>query len=368
MRAPRLLLGAVLLLSSGATGAAPPDAPLGLTTPGPFRALFLDMPLADAGAPASPSLDVRYWLANDWSKPTVLLRGEKAVRLQGDAQTDSLQLGLTLPWRLAGGAPILRRLSTTLEARIFAAWGGWTDRPIEQWHAAVGSWNFERQLYPRDRVNLELSQEGGPTLAEVHSDRVALGDLVLRTQLVLAGMDGAGEPSRGALALRLDVKLPAGARSRLAGSGAPDVGIGLAATGRARWLTVHALASARFLSDLPRGFALQPRALQGGLDVSLVARLGAGVALVLEDRLSSPLFEPGWRLPVDQVEPEATVWYSLFKAHNQVSGGIRVREVTAFFSEDFTPGRRLASDPGPRWFYDSNAPDFVIGVAWAREL
>ncbi|BDG03195.1 DUF3187 family protein [Anaeromyxobacter oryzae] len=365
----RCALGALLLAAAPAR-AALPDAPLGVATPGPFRALFLDMPLADARAPAAIALDVRWWLANDWSKPTVLVRGGRTVSIQDDLQVDTLQVSLTVPWRRLVDAAFARRLSTTLEARAFVEWGGWTDRPIESWHGLVGSWNFERQLYPRDQVNLHLSEEGGHTIGDVHSDRLALADLVLRTQLELAstGADPAQPalPPRGALALRLDVKLPTGARGRFAGSGTADAGLGLAASGRTGRLTVHALASVRVVGGLPGSFALQPRRVQGGFDLSLVLRVGGGVALVLEDRLSSPLMEAGWKLAPDETEPEATVWYSLFRVHNQVSGGIRVGELTAFFSEDFTPGQRLPDDPGPRWFYDSNAPDVVFGLAWAR--
>jgi hypothetical protein len=164
------------------------------------------------------------------------------------------------------------------------------------------------------------------------------------------------------------VKLPTGSAGRLGGSGGVDAGIGLATTFlAARWLTAHALASVRAVSGLPREVALQPRRLQAGLDLSLVARLGP-IAVVLEDRISSPLFESGWRLP-DEVESAATAgWYSLFRPHNQLSGGLRWRELTVFFSEDFTPGARLPSDDGPGWFYESNAPDVVLGVAWARSL
>jgi hypothetical protein len=52
-----------------------------------------------------------------------------------------------------------------------------------------------------------------------------------------------------------------------------------------------------------------------------------------------------------------------------VSGGVRWRELTAFFSEDFTPGGRHPADPAAAaWFYESNAPDVVVGIAWARAL
>jgi hypothetical protein len=358
-------LGAILLSASGARAAT--DAPLGVTTPGPFRGLFLDLPLADAGPRLRTGLDLRWSLANEWSKPTAVTRGGRTVRLQEDAQADVVQASLTLPLRRFTAAPFARRLSTTLELRAVALWGGWTDRPIEGWHGLVQSWNFERQLYPRDDVNVSLAEDGGRTFGDVRSERVALGDLAVRTQLVLVGASPEDDtpPPRAAVALRLDVKLPTGDRGRFGGSGRPDAGLGLAATVRASWLTAHALADVRVIADLPGGLALQPRRFQGGLDVSLVARV-LGLALVLEDRISSPLMEAGWKLPADQLEPEATAWYALFRAHNQVSGGIRAGDVTVFFSEDFTIGWRLPNDPGPRWFYDSNAPDVVVGLSWAR--
>lgn len=364
-------VGALLLaLHASPVVAAAPDAPLGVATPGPFRGLFLDLPLADAGAPAALAIDVRWWLANDWSKPTVVSRDGRTVRLQGDAQYDTLQVAVTVPWRRFLRAPFARRLSTTVEAHASVIWGGWTDGLIEDWHRLIGSSNFQRQLSPRDRVHLRLSEDGGPTLADVHSAGVVLGDLVVRNQLVLVGVEPgpSGAPPRGAIAVRLDLKLPTGPLHRLGGSGGADAGLGLAGTVRAGPLTVHALASARVVSGLPQGFALQPRRLQAGGDLSLVLRVGRRVALLLEDRLSTPLMRSGWRLPANETQPEATTWYALFRAHNQVSGGVRIGEVTVFLSEDFTPGGRIASDPGPRWFYDSNAPDIVIGVSWARDL
>jgi hypothetical protein len=167
---------------------------------------------------------------------------------------------------------------------------------------------------------------------------------------------------------RADLKLPLGSLDELTGSGGLDAGAGLEASAAvAPWLTAHALASVRAVSRFPRAFPLQPRRIQGAGELSLVARFG-NVALLLEDRLVSALLQDGWSVSPDVREPEATAYYGLFRAHNQVSGGIRYRSVTVFLSEDFTPGRRLATDPGPRWFYDSNAPDVVLGVAWARTL
>lgn len=362
-------LAALLLAALAAPAAASPSAaPLGLSTPGPLRALFLDMPLADARGAPSTTVDVRWSMANSWSVPTVLVRGGDAVVVQLDAQIETLQLAAAVPWRILSGSALAMRLTTTVEARALVLWGGWSDGGIEGWHQVVSTTNFARQHWPRDRVGLTLAQAGGPRLVEVRSSRLALGDVALRTALRVAGAGPDEAPSRLTLALRLDLKLPAGRLARLGGSEGADAGLGAAVTLVAnRWLTAHAMASLRAVSDLPGGVALQPRRLQGGLDLSLVARLGP-VAVLLEDRVSSPLVENGWKLPPSQDDPYATAWYALAKPHNQLSLGLRWRELTASFSEDFTLGGRMAADRGPEWFYNSNAPDVVLGIAWARSL
>ena len=363
-----ITVASISIACAGEAAAAPADAPLGVVTPGPFRALFLDMPLADARGPARTTLDLRWSMANSWSMPATLTRGGKAVEVQLDAQIETLQLSVAIPWRRFFKSALAERLSTTFEARALAIWGGWSDGAIEAWHRLVNTTNFERNRWPRDSVAVRLAEVVGPHLVDAHSARLSLGDVVLRSALRLAGASPDEAQSRWTLALRLDVKLPAGSPERLGGSGGVDGGVGGAATFLAtRWLTAHALASMRAVSDLPREIALQPRRFQAGLDLSLVARLGA-IAVLLEDRISSPLFEGGWRLPASADVPAAAGWYALFRPHNQVSVGIRWRELTAFFCEDFTPGGRLAVDHAADWFYESNAPDVVFGMAWARSF
>jgi hypothetical protein len=358
------------LLATAAPARAVDDGPLGLRTPGVFRDLFLDMPLVDARSMGKGRLDLRWWFANDWSVPTQLARGGHVVRVQQDAQTDVLQLSVTLPWSRFGDAPWLARWQTGAELRLLRRWGGWSDGMIEQWHDAIGSWNFERQFYPRNAVNLTLAEEGGRTLADLHHPGTTLSDLALRTSgRLLSGTPRDDGTLPWALALRADLELPTGRLGALGGSGGLDAGLGLAATAApSHWLTLHGQGTLRLLPPLPDGFPLRPETLQWGLDLSIVMRLGGSVALIAEDRLSSPLFEGGWSLPRGQKEPEATAYYALFSPQNQLSGGVRIFDVTLFFSEDFTIGKRLASDPGPDWFYNSNAPDFVFGVSWARKL
>ncbi len=346
------------------------DGPLGLRTAGIFRELFLDMPAVDARGPDGARLDVRWWFANDWSVPTRLARGDRVVWVQHDAQSDVLQLSYTLPWSRLDSAPWLDRWWTTAELRVLTRWGGWSDGMIEEWHDVIGSWNFRREFHPRNGVNLTLAEEGGRTLADLHHPRTTLSDLALRTTgRLLTGETRDDGTLPWAIAIRADVELPTGRIGTLSGSGGLDAGLGLAATvAPARWFTLHGQSALRLVSPLPHGFPLRPSGLQWGLDLSIVVRLGSWVALLAEDRLSSPLFRGSWSLPAAQREPESTAYYALFRPYNQISGGLRIGAVTAFFSEDFTLGRRLAADPGPGWFYNSNAPDFVFGLSWVRGL
>jgi hypothetical protein len=350
--------------------AAASDAPLSVGTPGVFRSLFLELPLADARMQDAPAVDVRWWLANDWSVPTTLTRDGHVLRVQQDAQTDVLQLSASLPWSRLGKAAWLGRVRTSADLRLMERWGGFTDLPIERWHGLIGATRFQRDRYPADAVHLRLSEDGGASLADVHHAQPALSDLAVRTQAtLLEGGAGADGPSRWAVAARCDLKLPTGRLAVLGGSEGVDAGLGLAATlATAGWFTFHGMAALRLVSSLPRGFPLRVEPVQWGLDLSVVLRLDRRWALVLEDRVSSSLFQGGWSLPPGTKEPEPTAYYTLFKPYNQISGGLRIGEATVFLQEDFTPGGRVHGDPGPGWFYNSNSPDVVLGVAWARRL
>ena len=370
MRAAAAL--SLALLATAAPARAVDDGPLGVRTPGVFRDLFLDMPLADARGPSGPDagvrLDLRWWFSNDWSVPTRLARGDDVVWVQQDAQTDALELAATVPWSRLGAAPWLERWQTSAELRLLTRWGGWSDGMIEEWHDAIGSWNFQREYHPRNAVHLRLAEEGGRTLADLRGSGTTLSDLALRTSgRLLAGAPRDDGALPWAVALRADLELPTGWLAALGGSGGFEAGLGVAGTAAPLpWLTLHGQGAVRLVPPLARDFPLRPRTIQWGFDLAVVVRLWDRVALVAEDRLSSPLFRGGWSLPAGTKEPEATAYYALFRLQNQISGGVRVGEVTVFFSEDFTPGRRLAADPGPRWFYNSNAPDFVFGISWAR--
>jgi hypothetical protein len=341
------------------------DAPLGVGTPGTLRQLFLDVTGADARAPGAAGVDVRWSLANDWSTPTTLVRGNRRVEVRTDEQCDALALGVRFPWgRREGASPLLARFSTTVTARLLAHWGGYTDGLVEGWHHLVHATNFDRQRFGRDAVHVALREPGGRALVALDGARLAPGDVTVQNQVLLAagGASASGGASRWGVSARLDLKLPLGRLDRLGGSGRPDAGAALLATAElSPWLTAHALVAGSAWGALPDGFPLQPRRWHATAEASLAA-MAWGFGFVIEDRLVSPAFEGGWSLaPAGAFDAPSTAMFATLRWHNQISAGVRHGAVTAWFSEDFTPGR--TGGDGPGWFYDSNAPDIVLGLS-----
>jgi hypothetical protein len=143
-----------------------------------------------------------------------------------------------------------------------------------------------------------------------------------------------------------------------------DAGAGLAGSAALLpWLTGHAQAAFRRLAPLPGAQPLQPRPWQWSVEGSLAATRGDWT-LLLETRWLSPLFQAGWRLVGDPHQGDAVT--AVTRAQNQISAGLRWRAVTAWFAEDFTLGGR--PEVGRRWFYDTNAPDLVLGASVAVPL
>ncbi len=372
--AVRRLAIALLLALAAAPPSARADAPvlslpLGVTTPGPIRQLFLDPILTDARAVTRPSLQLRLESANSWSVPSDLVRGTETMHVQTDAQADALVLWAVVPWSLGGDAGGWRgRIATTIGWRLTEFWGGFEDGGIEAWHKLIGSTNFMRDRYPRDHVHVQFAGDGGAGI-DFGSSRLAWGDLVLGTQALLSsggtsGVRGAApdDPSWG-IATRLDVKVPVGALSRAGGSGGWDTALSmLASVELAPWLVVHGRATAALFSPLDAAVPLQPRTFHAAGEVSVVLLAGSW-AFVLEDRLVSPLFDgSGWAVADGGSDDFylASPAAALFRAHNQISGGIRYGRTTLSLSEDFTPG---ANPRGvAHWFYNSNEPDVVLAL------
>jgi len=344
-----VLLAIAILLAAG--------GPLGLRTQGPLRELFLDVTGADARPIDRPEIDVRWSMANSWNEPMALQRGSDWANQELDEQADSLSLRAKAPWPWLG-----KRVWSALEWKITEHWGGWSDRPIEAWHSLIGAFNYQRSLYPRDQIHL-LYQDAGATAFDIEGGTLAAGDLTARTQVALL-TDGPV-----AVAGRFDFKLPIGSLSAAGGSGGFDAGLGLLATWPfADWGALHGLIALSRFSQLSAPTLLQPKAWHFSAEASFEATAGAWTFL-LEDRCLSPLLEPGWVwLPAAGGDDAllSSGYYADFRAHNQISIGVRRGRFSAWLSEDFTPG------PNPhsvmKWLWVSNAPDLVIGVAFTQSL
>ena len=369
------LVALAAFLSLAGPARADPDplsAPLGLGTPGPLRQLFLDPAAADARAVRSAALAVRLEDVNSWSVPTALERDGRVVNVQLDSQSDALVLSARLPW----GQRFGDRVATTAGWRVTGFWGGFEDGGIEAWHGLVNAYNSLRERYPRDHLELRLTEEGGATAFDLQGgNRISAGDLVIGHQVLLASGGKsvvAGSPSdesRWGLAVRLDLKVPVGSLSRLGGSGGPDAGLSLLVSRELTpWAVLHGHAFVTATSPMAAPVALQPRTLHHGLELSLALLLGRDWALVLEDRWVSALMEGGFTVldGGDNAVHISSAAPALFRPHNQLSGGLRRGRFTLGFSEDFTLGDNPRGARG--WFYSSNSPDTVVTVGYVVPL
>ncbi len=371
------LLSALALFaaSSGQADAPALTAPLGVGTPGPIRQLFLDPVLADARAVAAPAVSIRLETVNSWSVPTYFGRGDRVTFVQADVQSDQLAFAVRVPWsRLLQGGGWRSRVATTLSWRLGLHWGGFEDGGIEAWHGLVGAYNFMRDDYPRDHIRLALADVGGARAFDLDSAQLAWGDLVVATQaLLVAGgaprVRGASSGDTGwGVAGRFELKLPAGALTRAGGSGGVDAGLSLLGTAElAPWLVLHGMLSSRIVSPLGSSVSMQPRRFQGTAEVSAAFLLG-DFAVLVEDRVHTPLMEDGWTVLDGGRDGifQSSAGAALLRVHNQISVGVRHGPATLSFSEDFTPG----SNPRGRrkWFYNQNEPDVVLALTIVKAL
>ena len=329
--------------------------PLGLRTQGPLRELFLDVTAADARPIDRGEVELRWSVANTWNEPMMLQRGGEWATQTMDEQADAVTLRLRTPW------PGFPTVWSALEWKLTEHWGGWSDAPIESWHRLVGAFNYQRSLYARNEVRLVYADARG-TAFDIHSSTLAPGDLTARTQILLI-------EAPVAVAARVDLKVPFGSLSTAGGSGGFDAGAGLVAT----WpfstaATLHGIVAVSRFSNLAASTALQPKPWHFTAEASLEVEV-AGVTLLLEDRLLSPLLQPGWSRSDGGADQDALLssgLYADFRPHNQISFGLRRGRLSTWLSEDFTPGRNPASVV--KWAWVSNAPDIVVGVAFTQPL
>ncbi len=382
---------------AAATGPAaepqPDHGPLGLRTQGTLRELFLDVTIADARAVERPLLELRYTVSNVWNEPMDLARQQDRARQELDEQADALGIKLTLPWSTIGGdgpavrlpgsaRPLFQRLSTAVELKLTEHWGGWSDRPIEAWHRLIGSFNFDRELNPRNRLRLYVA-DGGGTAFNLDRPTLAFGDVAIRTQFLLAegGLASASpkgsappsspaQPQRAssALSLRFDFKLPTGRLASAGGSGGFDAALALLGTAEVSGaITLHGMVALARFGGFSAPLLLQPKPWHFTAEASAVFDLGP-LQLLLEDRVVSPLLQQGWnRLESNGNDGFlSSGYYAGFRSHNQITWGLRVGRLSFWLSEDFTPGSNSRSSIP--FYYESNSPDVTIGVRWLQPL
>jgi hypothetical protein len=168
------------------------------------------------------------------------------------------------------------------------------------------------------------------------------------------------------VSLRADVKLPLGSLDSLGSSGRTDTGFGLLATAElTRWLVVHGNAFTSAWGGLPAHTPMQPRRYHHGGELSM-ALVGRRWALLVEDRVVSPIFPSSWkRFGEDDsyLQLQASAAFAATRWQNQISMGVRRGPITAWFSEDFTLGGTQGKN---QWFFNSNTPDISIGLEVAH--
>ena len=270
-----MLLAAVLLYShSGATEIRFENG-FGLRHHNPFLQIF-GLPTFESawlGVQDKPTFDVRLDLANHADA------GESTdERLVIDGET----YFLTFEYR----ARVREWLELGLELPVLAHGDGFMDQGIEGWHELFGLSNSKRSgsgnelylFYERD----------GRTLVELNSPAAGVGDIRLTAAVPLRESEA---PEDLCMSLRASLKLPTGDDTRLLGSGAPDLAVGVHATGviplSSREVIVSAFAGVQLLGDSDVFAMLQRNIVPyGGVATTWQAteRLGITAQLYLQGR------------------------------------------------------------------------------------
>lgn len=217
---------------------------------------------------------------------------------------------------------------------VYLYYGGFLDPFVDGFHRAFNLPNFQRGMTPNGLSNFELTRAGG-TVLKGGGSFGGVGDLTLHFKKTLL------EKNRHAFAFRTNLKLPTGDLDDLTGSGATDVGIGMAYDRFGDRFGVFFNASYNFLGEperlLPKNFYY----VMGGFDVRLKDRL----AMIVQVDYQSQFLE-------DEVE-------LLTRRARELALGLRWR-----YSDRFQYEWRLVED------FSDVAPDFTFAfqmtVGWDR--
>ncbi len=170
----------------------------GLPTPLPAR-----LPAAGPG---------RVSLLSDWGNMAAI--EGPADNLVVDAETAEL--------RLTYERAIGRQFAVHVSLPWRSTSGGSLDGVAESWHDLLGLPNGERELLPRDQIQIRYVS-GDDVLLDVDRSKSGVGDVTL------AGGYQLFDSSRSAVSAWLGIKLPSGDAGQLTGSGATDVALSIAA-------------------------------------------------------------------------------------------------------------------------------------------
>jgi len=142
------------------------------------------------------------------------------------AQNSRASLNLDMEyWRLAIRTDygILPGLQIGIEIPLVNMWGGFLDAFIQDFHNFFGLPNAGRSRVPNGEFHYSFAA-GGRSRFDFPSTRLGLGDVILRVKGQLTGEDD----DLPAIAWFSELKFPTGKQGRGWGSGAPDLGFGMA--------------------------------------------------------------------------------------------------------------------------------------------
>lgn len=200
----------------------------------PFSLLFVY--LAPDRASSLPTGAVELELGLDYSN---IIQGQQSEteRVRLDAEYLRTLVGL----RRGFG----RGVEIGVSLPFYVYYGGFLDPFINSFHKTFGFPNFLRGQTPNGLVDLQYSRGGDGVLSSDRSFR-AVGDLSFEVKKTLVARRNA------ALAVRGKVKLPTGNPDTLSGSGATDLGVGVAFDRVGDRFGVYVNASYQFLGTTVR--------------------------------------------------------------------------------------------------------------------
>jgi hypothetical protein len=183
----------------------------------PFPARDLNPLLAGYGLPSAlpTRLSAASWsVAADlnWAS-TSLVQRAGTEQLIVDAETREARVTLGRSWS--------NGFAMQLELPYRYTGGGVLDGTIDGWHDLFGLPQGARATLPRDRIRIAYARSGA-VLLDVDSSASGLGDISLDFGRSLHAT------TSSSVALWLNIKLPAGAASRLTGTAATDVALAIA--------------------------------------------------------------------------------------------------------------------------------------------